>query len=120
MPKSSSRTLDVFPAVLCLLALFTGVQTFAQITKAAKKEPGWKVLDIRQQPQGLPQNSVSAVLETADGYIWVGTRQGLARFDGVRFTTFDASRPSQLPESDIRAMVEGDDHSLWIATHGGV
>ena len=117
MPESSSRNFDLFAAVLFLVALLFHAQAFAL---APKTEPGWKVLDIRQQPQGLPQNSVSAILQTSDGYIWVGTRQGLARFDGVRFTTFDARNRNQLPESDIKALVEGDDRSLWIATHGGV
>ena len=38
---------------------------------------------------GLPQNSVNAVIQTRDGYIWFGTQEGLVRFDGVRFTIFD-------------------------------
>ncbi len=77
----------------------------------------WHVLDIRKQPQGLPQNSVYAILQTSDGYIWVGTKQGLARFDGVHFTTFDGHQ--QLRESEVQALLEGDDSSLWIATFGG-
>jgi len=39
----------------------------------------WRTID------GLPQNSVNAMAQTPDGYLWVGTRGGLARFDGVRF-----------------------------------
>ena len=42
----------------------------------------WQVED------GLPQNKVTAVVQTRDGYLWVGTYNGLARFDGVRFTVF--------------------------------
>lgn len=38
---------------------------------------------------GLPQNSVWAVAETRDGYLWIGTQEGLVRFDGLRFTVFD-------------------------------
>ena len=41
-----------------------------------------------QSEAGLPQNKVTAVVQTHDGYLWVGTYSGLARFDGVRFTTF--------------------------------
>src|SRR5579859_540532 len=117
MPKSRSLNFDMFAAVLFLTGLFSNAHAFPLDSKT---EPGWKVLDVRQQPQGLPQNSVSAILQTRDGYIWVGTKQGLARFDGVRFTTFDARDKNQLPESDIKGLVEGDDSSLWIATHGGV
>jgi len=38
--------------------------------------------------QGLPQNTVVSLLQTRSGYLWIGTRHGLARFDGVRFTTY--------------------------------
>jgi len=38
---------------------------------------------------GLPQNTVHAIAQTPDGYIWIGTEEGLARFDGVKFTVFD-------------------------------
>ena len=38
---------------------------------------------------GLPDNAVTAVLQTHDGYLWIGTYGGLARFDGVRFTVFN-------------------------------
>ena len=38
---------------------------------------------------GLPQNSIQAILQTRDGYIWLGTERGLVRFDGVQFTVFD-------------------------------
>ena len=44
---------------------------------------------IWQTDEGLPQNSVHAIAQTRDGYLWVGTREGLARFDGVRFTVVD-------------------------------
>src|SRR6185369_17583537 len=37
---------------------------------------------------GLPQSTVTAIVQTRDGYLWLGTRDGLARFDGVRFTVF--------------------------------
>src|SRR5215472_19055513 len=38
---------------------------------------------------GLPQNSVDAILQTRDGYLWVGTEEGLVRFNGVQFTVFN-------------------------------
>ena len=45
--------------------------------------------DVWQIEQGLPQNSVLAILQSRDGYLWLGTDEGLVRFDGVRFTLFD-------------------------------
>ena len=45
--------------------------------------------DVWQTEQGLPQNAVEALCQTRDGYLWLGTQEGLVRFDGVRFTVFD-------------------------------
>ncbi|MEO7190213.1 MAG: two-component regulator propeller domain-containing protein [Vicinamibacterales bacterium] len=83
------------------------------------RDLSWRAIETWRQAQGLPQNSVSAILQTRDGYLWVGTRGGLARFDGVRFTTFDNRRSDQLQENEIWALAESDDGSLWIATYGG-
>jgi ligand-binding sensor domain-containing protein len=94
---------------------------------AGLREPGWHSLDVWRQPQGLPQNSVITLIQTRDGYIWVGTRGGVARFDGTRFTVFDDANRGQLRENEVWALAEEDtgppapsDHSpVWIATYGG-
>jgi PAS domain S-box-containing protein len=83
------------------------------------REPTWHAVDNWRQPQGLPQNSVVSILRTRDGYLWVGSKGGLSRFDGVRFTTFDDRNKNQLRENEIWALVEGPDSSLWIGTYGG-
>jgi response regulator RpfG family c-di-GMP phosphodiesterase/ligand-binding sensor domain-containing protein len=65
---------------------------------------------------GLPQNSVNAVVQTPDGYLWIGTYGGLARFDGARFEVFDpASRPP-LASSRILSLLAAADGDLWIGT----
>src|SRR5262245_16910295 len=46
-------------------------------------------VDIWQREDGLPQNSVTTIKQTADGYLWLGTQDGLVRFDGIRFQLFD-------------------------------
>ena len=66
---------------------------------------------------GLPQNSVNAVLQTRDGFLWVGTNAGLARFDGVRFRTFGL--PEGLRSVVVLALAEDRDGALWIGTSGG-
>ena len=69
-----------------------------------------------QSEQGLPQDRVRAVAQTLDGYIWVGTDDGLARFDGARFVSFGL--PDGLPSSPVRTLF-GDSHgSLWIGSVG--
>jgi ligand-binding sensor domain-containing protein len=59
------------------------------------------------------------MLQTRDGYIWLGTRAGISRFDGVRFVTFDDRDRSQLREDEVWTLAEGTDGSLWAGTHGG-
>ena len=67
---------------------------------------------------GLPQDSVSASVQTRDGYLWVGTSGGLARFDGVRFEVF--GRDEGLPNLQVRALLEDRDGALWIGTGHGL
>ena len=79
----------------------------------------WHTVGLWRQPQGLPQNSIRSMIQTRDGYLWLGTNGGLARFDGVRFTTYDDRNPAQLRENEVWALLEGRDGSLWIGTYGG-
>src|SRR5579883_783199 len=71
-----------------------------------------------QSAQGLPQNSVFSLAQTSDGYLWVGTEEGLARFDGVRFTVYDRSN-SKLPNNVVLALQSGRNGTLWVGTYGG-
>jgi len=66
---------------------------------------------------GLPQNTVNAIVQTRDGYLWVGTRDGLARFDGVRFTVFGLR--DGLPSVEVQCLYEDSQGTLWIGTSGG-
>ncbi len=72
-----------------------------------------------QVEQGLPQNKVTAVVQTRDGYLWVGTYNGLARFDGVRFTVFDDNNTPELHSSRITSLFEAADGALWVGTENG-
>ena len=63
---------------------------------------------------GLPQNSVSAIVQTRDGYLWLTTFDGLVRFDGVRFTVFDKSNTRGLSSNRFTALHEDKDGTLWV------
>jgi ligand-binding sensor domain-containing protein/signal transduction histidine kinase len=65
---------------------------------------------------GLPQNSVIAMTQTRDGYLWLGTLNGLVRFDGVRFTVFDESNTPGLNSGRIVSLFEDSQGYLWIGT----
>ena len=72
-----------------------------------------------QVEQGLPQNKVTAVVQARDGYLWLGTYNGLARFDGVRFTVFNDNNTPELHSSRITSLFETADSTLWIGTESG-
>lgn len=69
---------------------------------------------------GLPQTSIYSIAQTTDGYIWVGTEQGLGRFDGVHFTVFSRRNVAALPANYIHRLLAGRDGSLWIGTDSGL
>jgi len=69
---------------------------------------------------GLPQNTVQALAQTPDGFLWIGTEVGLVRFDGVSFTVFDKSTTPALPGNDIRCLLAAHDGALWIGTSEGL
>ena len=69
-----------YPLLLAVILLFAS-------TAFAQSQP--YRLDHWTTDDGLPQNTVRAIVQTRDGYLWLTTFDGLARFDGVRFTVFD-------------------------------
>jgi PAS domain S-box-containing protein len=76
--------------------------------------------EVWQSEQGLPQNAVQALAQTRDGYLWLGTQEGLARFDGVRFTVFNRRNTPELKHNNIQSLLESRDGSLWIGTSDGL
>ena len=69
--------------------------------------------------EGLPQNSVYAILQTRDGYLWFTTLDGLVRFDGVTFTIFSKSNTSQLKSNRFNSLLEDSRGDLWIGSDDG-
>jgi signal transduction histidine kinase/ligand-binding sensor domain-containing protein len=68
---------------------------------------------------GLPQNSVTAIVQSRDGYLWLSTFGGLARFDGVRFTIFNSANTPGLKSNRITALFEDRHGILWLGTETG-
>lgn len=77
-------------------------------------------LDTWKTERGLPENTVCCILQSRDGYIWLGTTKGLVRFDGVRFKVFDKKAPKQLSKYFVRSFYEDDEGNLWIGTDSGL
>jgi signal transduction histidine kinase/ligand-binding sensor domain-containing protein len=74
------------------------------------------LVDSWQTDQGLPQNSVSSMTQSHDGYLWLATFNGLVRFDGVRFTVFNSHNTPELDSSRIVRVWEDAAQRLWIGT----
>ena len=68
---------------------------------------------------GLPQNSVTAIVQSRDGYLWLSTFGGLARFDGVQFTIFNSANTPGLKSNRITALFEDRRGILWLGTETG-
>ena len=71
------------------------------------------------QAQGLPQDTVRAIAQTPDGYLWVGTKEGLARFDGYDFRSF-TKETGALPINTVGKLLVSSDGALWIGTSAGL
>ena len=77
------------------------------------------VHDLWMTDAGLPQATIKAILQTRDGYLWLGTEEGLARFDGVRFVVFHGRTEPAFREDHVTSLLEDRAGNLWIGTHGG-
>jgi signal transduction histidine kinase/ligand-binding sensor domain-containing protein len=68
---------------------------------------------------GLPDNAVAAVVQTRDGYLWIGTYGGLVRFDGVRFRVFNSATTPGLQSDRVTSLFEDAKGALWIGHERG-
>ena len=76
---------------------------------------------VWQDQHGLPQNGVLSILRTRDGYLWLGTIEGAARFDGVRFVVFDNNNTPGFKSNQILSLTEDRAGGLWLgAVSGGL
>jgi ligand-binding sensor domain-containing protein len=115
--RRASGTLSTWLTVASLaLPQSAAPNRAAASPNAASSQREWRA-DSWSIEGGLPQKQVSSLLQTRDGYIWVGTQGGLARFDGVRFATFDTFNTPQLYSNRIHLLIEATNGDLLIATH---
>jgi ligand-binding sensor domain-containing protein len=73
-----------------------------------------------QIENGLPDSSVTALAQTPDGYLWVGTRKGLVRFDGDSFKRVLTANGSTVKDSRILGLLTDRQGNLWIASQSGL
>jgi signal transduction histidine kinase/ligand-binding sensor domain-containing protein len=97
--------------VLFLILVF-----FLSITNILAEEYGF---DVWTTANGLPQNTVTGVVQTPDGYLWSSTFDGLARFDGIKFTIFDKSNSKGILNNRFSGIFVDKDGAVWAMTENG-
>ncbi len=102
----------------CLCFLFALLAGWPEIVRGDVPRflPQDLTVQVWTKEKGLPDNSVTAVLQTRDGYLWVGTSGGLARFDGVRFVPVAPLSAKSNVVLRVTALCEDSTGSLWVGT----
>ncbi|WP_426416648.1 two-component regulator propeller domain-containing protein [Aestuariirhabdus sp. LZHN29] len=106
-------------SIMARLALLFFCALFAGLSAWATDNIRFRAFDAMQ---GLSQNTVSAILQDSRGYLWLGTQDGLNRYDGLRFTPYQPLQndPSSLSDSFITALIEDDHGQIWVGTRRGL
>lgn len=94
-----------------------------QETETEAERPFTPTIQFRHltSAEGLPVNNIEAILQDSRGFIWIGTTDGLSKYDGYTFTTYkhDPDNANSLSHNHIKGIVEDDNGRLWLATEGG-
>ncbi len=95
--------------VMCILCVMPGVQVKAHGAGAPY------VVTLYNERNGLSTGEANTVLQTSDGYVWIGSYGGLIRYDGTEFRNYSVER--KIASSSIRALFEDSQGRLWIGTN---
>ncbi|TAK65400.1 MAG: hypothetical protein EPO24_02590 [Bacteroidetes bacterium] len=101
-----------------LIILFFG-RIFSEQGSALSRYPSQYKITTWGIDEGLPQNSVVAIMQTRDGFLWLGTYGGLARFDGVKFKVYNRSNTPAMLSDRVLCLLEDKKGTLWIGTEDG-
>jgi len=105
--------------LLCVAVIAHAASATAQQPRPLRA-PAEHAIDQWTTEHGLPQNSVTAIVQSPDGYLWVGTFGGLARFDGSRFTLIERHDSTGRHIDRVLSLALDADGSLWIGTESGL
>lgn len=100
------------------LMILTGTPVSTYALNPAKALTQYSVT-VWSQQNGLPQDTIRAITQTTDGFLWLGTDEGLARFDGYEFVAFGKGQGG-LPSNSVNVLAASPDGSLWIGTPNGL
>ncbi len=104
--------------LLCSAVLCAAI-VWISLAAAAQTGDTHYLIDSWDGDDGLPSSSVTSIAQTPEGYLWIATFNGLARFDGVRFVTFDPLNTPELKHARVFRLFVDPDGTLWINTYDG-
>jgi ligand-binding sensor domain-containing protein len=102
----------LLPALLTATPAFIGLDPEREVSQYARRT--WTMRD------GMPQGGVQAIAQTPDGYLWLATDQGLARFDGTRFTVYTPATTPVLRAMAVSQLATSSTGTLWIVTEAAI
>ena len=117
------KTVIPSAAFLLTLCFLSGVEAFAVQNPETAEIRGYSLSTSYSVKNGLSQNSVTSIFQDSEGYMWLGTRDGLNRFDGYSFDVIDndiASEGSKISNSYIFCIEEDGDGHIWAGTRDGL
>jgi ligand-binding sensor domain-containing protein/signal transduction histidine kinase len=115
-PRSTNAVLGLSPVARQFVNGFAPAST--ALSPESERSSSEYTIDSWQTSDGLPANTVTAIAQTTNGYLWIGTLNGLARFDGICFKNFN--KPEGLPNSRVLCLLLDHSGALWIGTDGGL
>src|SRR5690606_22903127 len=120
LPSPCAAVLVTTSGIVLSLSLLAAAAVNAHAQEGAREastaiatewvHESWTVED------GLPVNAIGGLIQSRAGYIWAATYDGLVRFDGVRFTTFNSANSEGLPSDRITGITETRDGVIWLRT----
>ena len=114
--KEGSNAACAFLCLACFLLVSVGRLAALDPTFRISQygHTSWRIQD------GYFGGQPISITQTTDGYLWIGTSNGVLRFDGVEFVPWTSLSGDKLPSADVHAVLGAKDGSLWIATENGV
>jgi signal transduction histidine kinase/ligand-binding sensor domain-containing protein len=119
LKRGAARETTRWSFLVCLIAGSGWLWTFLCVSLISVPASAQYRFDAWTADNGLPQNIIRGMHQTPDGYLWIATLDGVARFDGVHFTIFNKNNTPGIISNRIGSMVGGQGGDLWLAAEGG-
>jgi ligand-binding sensor domain-containing protein len=80
----------------------------------------WESIDLYTTKNGLPNNSILSILQDKRGFLWLGTYNGLCRYDGSEFISFSGGSDETPLINSIQSISQDTSGNIWVATRTGM